>query len=129
MASAVPTYEEFVTVYPVFLEVAEGIVQEHLDESALLLNAAAWGDFYGRAVSLDAAHNLAMTQQTGSSINSAIQAAAGPISGTSGAGVSVSFSAPPWTGKSSADWYNRTVFGQQFLRLRGVVIPAGGLSV
>jgi hypothetical protein len=58
------------------------------------------------------------------------QAAAGPISSVSAAGMSTSFeSVSKSTDTDSESWYKKTGYGQMFLRLRSSVMGYGTLSV
>lgn len=127
MSNTAPTYAEFIASFPAFqAESLTALVNSQLAISVSLLDESAWGEFFSDAVSLDAAHNLAMGQIASSSPSAAVQGAAGPLVSTSGGGVSVSFAAPTWNSKSqSENWYMKTVYGQQFLRLRSTCIAPG----
>lgn len=129
MADTAPTYAEFVAAYPEFAGVSTPAVQRQLDLSARLLDEGVWGDYYSDGVGLDAAHNLFLAQAASASPQGALQGAMGPVSSVSAAGVSTSFATPTPEGKGhSADWYVKTVYGQQFLRLRRVVVPLGVMA-
>lgn len=125
MGTAAPTYAEFIEQYPEFTDVPGPAVERQLSLSTRLLDGPAWGDFYSDGVGLDAAHNLLLSQQaTAGGLQGGFQGAVGPVSSVSAAGVSTSFATPTPAGKhASADWYAKTVYGQQFLRLRNTVIP------
>ena len=130
MANIIPTYNQFITNYPAFTSMDEGLVMSQITISAALLDSENWGDYYDIGISLDVAHCLSLQSTVISGPNAAFQAAAGPITSVSGAGISTSFASPQWNSKSqSENWYMKTIYGQQFLRLRSVVIPAGVLSV
>lgn len=129
MSIAPPTYAEFIARFPTFATVAEATVQVILDESAAFLSTSSWGKWYPQGVMYDTAHNLSIEQVLGSSINGGQQAAAGPITSSSGAGISASFESPVYAGASASDsWYMKTAYGQRFLRLRNTVIPSAVLS-
>ena len=120
---------DFITQFPQFEDVAEELTSAQLVRSNRLLFEEVWGEDYWTAVSLDAAHcltlrNLAVTGGT----QGAFQGAMGPISSVSAAGISTSFGTLSAQGKSfSADWYSKTVYGQELLRLRSL-LPITDLS-
>jgi hypothetical protein len=123
MPRIAPTYADFIVQYPVFGTVSGPTVQAQLSISARLLDEAAWGDFYSDGVALDAAHNLTINNMVAGAVNGAMQLAGGPVTSASGAGISMSFAQPQWNSKSTADnWYFKTTYGQQFLRLRNSVV-------
>ena len=127
MPTTAPSITDFLEAFPQFGNVDGGLVQSALDFSARLLSASAWGEFYSDAVMLDAAHNLFFDSQLANGkVNSAAQLAVGTISSVSAAGMSTSFNSVGSSGKNSHadDWYNKTVYGQKFLRLRQSVIPS-----
>ena len=125
MAKTAPTYAEFIVLYPEFAATAQAVIEARLSFSARLLDVAAWKDFFSDAVGLDAAHHLAL-QQSGMGAQGAI----GPISSVSAAGVSTSFNSPSVESKNKSEvWYMKTGYGQQFLLLRGQVIPPGLMTV
>lgn len=131
MGSAAPTYAEFIAAFPAFGQTTLGVVQSQLSLSARLLSADAWGDFYGEGVALDAAHNLAMTAVAeAGGTQGAFQAAVGPASSVSAAGVSVSFNSAGASEQKSAsvNWYAKTGYGQRFLSLRRTVVPLGVMA-
>jgi len=126
-----PTLSQFNAAYPEFASVNQTQAQNQLDESISLLNLSIWGNLYSNAVMLDVAHNLLlMTLAAQNSGQGALQVAAGPVTSVSVAGISTSFATPfSATSKSqSVEWYSKTVYGQKFLRLRAVTIPAGVLT-
>lgn len=129
MPLTAPTYAEFIAAYPVFSCMAQPAVESQLALSSRLLDTPNWGDFYGDVVGLDAAHNLAIdqaTEQAGS--GGAFQTAAGALNSVSAAGVSISFGSGKPIDSNTEAWYNKTSYGQKFLRLRDVVIAPGGLT-
>jgi len=129
MSKVAPTYAEFIAQYPAFASVAQPTVATALNLSTRLLSTTAWGDFYSDAVGLDAAHNLVLADAANKSIQGAAQGAVGPVNSVSAAGISTSFSTPSLDGKSKSDnWYMKTVYGQQFLRLRDTVITPGCMA-
>lgn len=129
MPITVPTYADFIECYPVFASLSQTVIEKWLSVSGRLLDADAWGDFYSDAVMLDTAHTLSINQMTGAALNGGQQAATGPISSSSAAGISVSFASPDQIAGSKSDsWYNKTAYGQQFLRLRNIIIPAACLT-
>jgi len=123
MGLLAPTYSEFIASYPQFETLVQTTVQSQLDFSTLLLDTPVWGEFYSNAVSLDCAHNLVLTVIAQSGPLGGQQAAAGPLTSTSAAGMSASFASINVDRKNmSENWYLKTIYGQQFLRLRGSVI-------
>lgn len=131
MNTVAPTWSDFTTQYPQFADPtfnALGPIQ--LGISTRMLSLAVWGSFYSDGIMLDCAHNLTLMQMTtNGGANGGVQMAIGPISSTSVAGTSTSFNTPASTGKAnSVDWYNKTIFGQQFLRLRSAVCDMGVLG-
>lgn len=126
MSALAPTYAEFIERFPAFAAAPPEQVQFNLDMAVRLLDAPTWGDFFSDAVSLDAAHNLFLYQQACSSPQGAAQGTAGPVSNVSAAGVSIGFTSPQWNTKSMAqNWYMKTIYGQQLLRLWDAVVPMG----
>lgn len=131
MANTVPTYQDFIVQFPVFvpLIVLEVDVQRQIDYAARLLSKSAWSDWYSDGILFVAAHNLSMWLVTQVSIKGGIQSAVGNVSSTSGAGISISFeSIDSGQGLKSDAWYNRTNYGQQFLHLKSLVVPSAYLS-
>ena len=129
MATTAPTYAEFIATYTGLASVPQAQVESQLSLSSRLLDTTAWGDFYSDAVGLDAAHNLTLMQQMASGLQGAGQAAVGPVTSVSVAGISTSFATPSLNTKSKADnWYMKTGYGQMFLRLRDTVIPPGFMA-
>lgn len=128
MANTAPTYAEFIAAYPGLAGVEQTSAELALNFSGRLLNARSWGDFYSDAVGLDAAHNLVLQQKATANPMGA-DVTAGPMTSASVGGISASFSQPHWNDKSAVDqWYMKTVYGQQFLRLRDVCQPCGYLA-
>lgn len=125
------TYIEFTTRFPIFNDPTKRTqVESQLSFSALLLDSAVWGDNYDQGVYLDAAHNLALSNLANSSVMGAFQGTAGPVTNVSGGGLSTSFASPNWADKSAVDsWYNKTIYGQQFLRLRHISVPLGVMAI
>ena len=131
MSNIAPAWSDVTAVYPMFIGKTyqtSGPLQ--LAVSTRLLAQGPWGDFWSDAIMLDCAHNLllnTLAQQANGM--GAVQLAAGPISSTSVAGTSTSFNTATSNNKSNVrDWYLKTTFGQQFLRLQDVVIPIGFTS-
>ena len=128
MGTTAPTYDQFIAQYPAFASTDQPLVEGALSLSTRLLDEEAWGDFFSDAVSLDAAHNLAIDIMRGTTALGAFKGAAGPMTGASAAGASASFSSPPSVEGYRGDaWYAKTVYGQKFMRLRAVVIVPGGM--
>jgi hypothetical protein len=124
-----PLYADFIASFPVFASVDESLITFQLSLSTRLLSKSAWGDFYSDGVLLDTAHNLSIQQVSSTSLLGGFQAAAGPLSSTSAAGMSSSFATPDLNGKgASGEWYAKTIYGQQFLRLRNTVCSLGILA-
>ena len=129
MSTSAPTYAQFITAYPSFATMDPAVVQSALDLSIRLLSVNAWGSFFSDAVSLDAAHNLTMVGVIGSGETGGVQGTSGPIQSVSGAGLSTSFASIEFDSRDKSEmWYSKTAYGQQFLRLRQVVIPLGVLA-
>jgi len=124
-----PTLVDFQERFPEFEEISVPIIQANLDMSNRLLDSEAWGDLFFDAVCFDTAHSLciaALAQEGGAS--GGISAAVGQVTSSSGAGMSTSFSQMPINDKSRSEaWYSKTVYGQMFLRLKSVAMPAGAL--
>ena len=120
-------YADFIEQFPAFSSLTEAQVNRALNLSSKLLDKSTWGDFYEEAVFLDSAHNLAIripAEQEG--IAGSREAAAGQVNSVSAAGMSVSFSQMNiQAGNYTDEWYSKTSYGQEFLRLRSVVIPLG----
>lgn len=130
MSTIAPTYAEFLLRFPEFGNTPEPSVSAELALSAELLDPAAWGEMYSEGVLYDSAHNLLLSTMASTGAQGAFQGAAGPVSNVSGAGLSVGFNTPTVEGKGhSRDWYMKTVYGQRFLRLRSVTIPAAELTI
>ena len=129
MSRTAPTYAEFIALFPAFSASSlSAQVEGQLALSGRLLDLSAWDTFYSDGVALDAAHNLAISSLVAGAAMGAFQGAAGPVSSVSAAGISTSFASPQAGGGRSEDWYNKTAYGQQFLRLRAVVIGKGVLT-
>lgn len=131
MAKTPPTYAEFIERFPQFSDppVAQTAVEAQIAISSAWLCPDVWGEFYSEAVLYDVAHNIAMDQQMNRGLNGGQQAAAGPITSSSGAGLSISFEALRYQGNSASDsWYTKTAFGQKFLHLRNTIVPMGMLT-
>jgi len=130
MSKVAPTYAEFIARFPAFSSIAETEVTAIIAESVALLSVSAWGEMFSNGVMYDAAHNLAMDHVLNSELNGGQQAAAGPVTSSSAAGISISFDSPKYNEKNASDsWYSKTAYGQKFMRLRNTVVPAGYLSV
>lgn len=128
---AAPTVSEFLALFPAFIEEPASRIQSALDFSTLLLDSGTWGDFYHRAVALDAAHSLAMSIPAQTGVSAATEGTAGTVSSVSGAGVSISFNAPPafWSEGNNAYWYSKTIYGQQLLRLQDLVLGGARMTI
>lgn len=130
MSNTAPTYSEFVAKYPIFATADQSLVESQLDLTTRFLDASAWGNYYSDAVEYDVAHNITIMVQMQSGLTGGQQAAAGPISSVSAAGMSTSFeSVSKSTDTDSESWYKKTGYGQMFLRLRSSVMGYGTLSV
>jgi hypothetical protein len=126
MSNIAPTTEEFILAYPAFSLIDEALIDNAIDFSSRLLDQTAWGDFYFNAIGLDVAHMLTLGAMIGNTPSGGVQAAVGPVSSVSAAGVSTSFnSADVVAGSKSDSWYSKTMYGQMFLRLRDNVISMG----
>ena len=125
MSRTAPTYSEFVTKYPAFVDTETAYVTNALDFATRFLDSGTWDVFYSDAVEFMAAHNLSLMLVQNSGTNGGTQASVGPISSVSGAGVSTSFECPMSTKDTepySDSWWKKTSYGQQFLMLRNAVI-------
>lgn len=132
MAATIPTYADFIARFPQFIEgvISEEAVTLQIELSSNLLCPDAWGDFYSEGILYETAHNIAMDVQMNSDPLGGQQAAAGTISSSSGAGLSVSFESSRYQGTSATDnWYMKTGFGQKFLNLRNTIIPKGVMAI
>ncbi len=129
MSNITPTRSDFIASFPVFTSIDAGLVNFQLSLSSRLLNRSAWGDFYSDAIGLDTAHNLSLQQVSSTGLLGGFQAAAGPLTSASAAGMSSSFATPDLSTKGASEqWYSKTIYGQQFLRLRSVACSMGTLS-
>lgn len=127
---AAPTYAQFIAEYAAFSNLDQAIVQARIDKSATRLSPSAWGDNYEEAVYLDAAHRLALRNTANASIEGAFQGTGGAVASVGGAGLSTSFATPsPNASKESAQWYNKTIYGQDFLNLRNITMPMAVISI
>lgn len=127
MSSSIPLYSDFIQRFPALATMPGAFVQSFITKAVAVLDSSVWGDLYSEGVLLEAAHNAVLeyqTQQKG--LDGAIQMAGGPINSVSVAGVSVGLDSIAGQAKGfSQSWYSRTVYGQEFLRLRNLVSPAG----
>jgi hypothetical protein len=122
LSNLVPTLAEFQAAYPVFTD-AGLPVEAQLAISARLLDKVSWGEWYSDGILLDAAHNLALTQ-IALTPKGAFEAAAGPLNSASAGGMSASFTQAQFSSKSIREqFYSKTIYGQQLLRLWNCVIP------
>ena len=129
MTQAPPTYAEFIAAFPAFEQSSSAQINMQLSLSSRLLDPLAWGGFYRDAVGYDAAHNITLGLLMAEDPQSAQQATAGAVSSVSAAGVSISFEGSSGRRLNETDaWYNKTGYGQMFLRLRNAVIPAGTMA-
>lgn len=122
----VAIYDYFIQKYPEFSDASlENDCNEALSSASRLFSKDNWGDHFVDAVMLDAAHNIFLSVQARKGGGKgAMQLAAGPVSSVSGGGISTSFNSSSPAGKShSDDFYQKTIYGQKFLRLRTVVMP------
>jgi hypothetical protein len=128
MSNVAPTVDDFATLYPQFTsDEYAAQVDAQLNMSARLLSVDAWQDFWSDAVMLDCAHCLSVGLQAATGgPTGGFQMAVGPISSVSVAGTSTSFNTISVDSKLKSEvWYNKTVYGQAFLRLRNVCIAPG----
>lgn len=127
--TACELYPKFILMHPEFANDSDKLVQAYLERALLFLDDSVWGVHYEQAVMLESAHNLALAKIAGSDSGGAFQGAVGPITSVSAAGISTSFATLSPQGKSATDdWYNKTVYGQQFLRLRNMTIAPGAMT-
>lgn len=127
MSSSIPLYSDFVQRFPALATMPGSFVQSFLDKAVALLDSYIWGDMYSEGVLLEAAHNAVLEyqiQQAG--IDGAIQMAGGPVNSIGVAGISVGMDSITSQAKGfSQAWYSRTIYGQEFLRLRNIIAPIG----
>lgn len=130
MSNVAPTTEQFLQAYPQFQSYTAPQLEAQLAMSCALLPKSIWDELYSEGVMLDTAHNLFLDNLAQSQNGmGALQATVGPVNSVSAAGVSTGFSTPQnLSGSASTEWYNKTVYGQKFLRLRNLVAPLGLLS-
>lgn len=131
MPREIPTYDDFIAKYPIFTPpaVSQEDIQEQLDFSTRLLSASAWHDWLSDAILLLTAHEISMNLLPNSDIGGGLQGARGNVSSASGAGLSVSFeSMTPTSGDTSDNWYNRSTYGQKYIRLRSLVVAGFNLT-
>jgi len=106
-------------------------VQYQLNFAERLLSKLAWGDWYSDGIMLLVAHNIYLWIKSQSSIEGGKQAASGNVASTSGAGLSISFESASESvtpGSKSGAYYNKTIYGQQFLYLQSIVINSACLT-
>ena len=129
MSREAPTYAEFIATFPAFAAIDEPVINFQLGLFSKLLSVGSWDMFFSDGVGLISAHNMAMANLISSNPLGAFQGAAGPVSSVSAAGVSTSFSAPDMIAGSKSDsWYSKTVYGQQYLMLRDMVMGLGVMA-
>ena len=133
MSNIAPTYADFIDVYPVFAPPAanEVDIQRQLDYAERLLSKVAWHDWYSDGIMLLVAHNMSLWLPSQSSIGGGKDAAAGNVASVSGAGLSISYESSQTSivpGSKSSAWYNKTVYGQEFLYLQSIVINSACLT-
>jgi len=124
MAAVTPVYADFIDRYPAFITLAKGVIDSQLLFSTRLLEPTVWDTFYFDGVLLDAAHNLVINTAASTGINSPFEGAAGPVNSVSAGGMSASFGQLQFSVKSIREqYYSKTVYGQQLLRLWNCVVP------
>ena len=131
MSNIAPTSDDLLAAYPQFAGVQyEPLIDQQLAMSLALLDPGAWGDWYSNGVLLDCAHNLYLLGAVvNGSPNAAMQLTVGSVGSISAAGVSTSFNSRSPSDKSDRKaWYEKTVYGQQLLRLWATIAPLGVLG-
>ena len=129
MASTPPSASDFIAQFPAFSGVDSDSITNTLNWWASWLSASAWGQWFGDAVAIAAAHSLALAQMENAAPNQALTAGAGNISSAGGAGLTISFAPPPFEAKGAAESYwMKTSYGQKFLMMRHNMIPLGTLA-
>ncbi len=131
MAREIPTYDDFIGRYPIFVPpaVSQEEILEQLDFATRLLSPSAWHDWLSDGIMLVAAHEISMWLLPNSNVGGGLQGARGNVSSASGAGISVAFESIPSTpGDTSSTWYNRSTYGQKYMRLQALVVPGAGLA-
>lgn len=127
--TACELYPKFLIMHPEFANDSDKFVVAYLERALNQLSDLAWGTNFEQAVMLESAHNMALAKIAGNDSSGAFQGAVGPITSVSAAGISTSFATLSPQGKSATDdWYNKTVYGQQFLRLRNMTIAPGAMT-
>lgn len=125
MSRIAPTYSEFIAKYPAFSTTETVYVTNALSFAERYLDSGTWGLFFSDAIEFLVAHNLTLQAIQNSGANGGFQAAVGPVSSVSGAGVTTSFEGAMSSRDKepySDSWYKKTSYGQQFLMLRKAVI-------
>jgi hypothetical protein len=110
------TPTDFKVRFPEFVTIADARIQIFLDLSVLEVGEGAWGTLYEEGVFLLAAHQLQLdlNRQAGSTTGGA---SVSNVESRSIGDVSVSFGSIN-SDSVSATWYNSTVYGQNYLRLK-----------
>jgi len=121
------TLEEFIVAFPAFATTDETTIQWWLDFNTRLLDSGAWDTYYSDAIGFTTAHELSLALQAASSPLGAFKGAVGVVSSVSAAGVSTSFSGLDTTSRSDF-WYSKTIYGQQYLRLRDITMAPGVMA-
>lgn len=131
MPNTVPSYTDFIARFPIFIpsSVSQINVQYQIDFAARLLCSKTWDVWYSDGVLLLAAHNLSMWYKTQSSVDGGLKGGGGSISSVSGAGLAISFKGvDSIEGSKSDSWYNQTIYGQEYLYLKSIVVSCAVLS-
>ena len=105
----------FKTRFPEFASEDDARVQLFLDDAVVILNEPYWGAKYDLGQSYLAAHYLALANQTASGENP--EGTAGPITGRSVDGTSVSFAGGAAAKNQAEAYYMQTSYGQRYLAL------------
>lgn len=121
------TVAEFISAFPAFATTNLTTIQWWLDFNARLLDSGYWGTYYSDAIGFATAHELSLALQALSSAQGAFQGAVGVVTSVSAAGVSTSFSGLDTTSRSDF-WYSKTIYGQQYLRLRDITMAPGVMA-
>lgn len=131
MSREVPTYDDFIAKYPVFTPpaVSQEEILEQLDFATRLLSPSAWHDWLSDGIMLLTAHEISMGLLPNSNVGGGLQGARGNVSSASGAGISVAFESLSSTpGDTSSNWYNRSTYGQKYMRLQSLVVSGASLA-
>lgn len=120
----------FLLDYPEFSQVEESVINHFLKRSELLVNKKAWGKLYEQGLFAYTAHTLALKgylnakDEKGEHIFNNGESFKTVASKTAG-GLSISYSSQGSTASTSDGDLCSTTYGQEYLRLKKLVMPFG----